>query len=214
MGAIARETVTALIFAGGRATRLGGINKAFASAGGKPLIERVLARLSGQCRTAVISANCEIERFEALGYPVIRDLDESRPGPVGALAAAAEAGIIDTEWVLTAPCDAPFLPEDLTARFAAAERLAQSEGRSPTIYVAYADGRRQSTFACMRTSELASARAFLAQGDRKLGLWHASRHAELVEMPDAERFANLNTPEDLRAADLRFGSSEEDEASE
>ena len=113
MAVIARDNVTGLIYAGGRATRMGGVDKGLELFRGRPLIEAVIDRLKPQCVSIVISANRNLERYAAWGYPVVRDLDDAFGGPLAALAAAGAQSVVMTEWVLTAPCDAPFFPEDL-----------------------------------------------------------------------------------------------------
>ena len=71
----------------------------------------MIDRLKPQCVSIVISANRNLERYAAWGYPVVRDLDDAFAGPLAALAAAGAQSVVMTEWVLTAPCDAPFFPE-------------------------------------------------------------------------------------------------------
>ena len=109
MAVIARDNVTGLIYAGGRATRMGGVDKGLELFRGRPLIEAVIDRLKPQCASIVISANRNLERYAAWGYPVVRDLDDAFAGPLAALAAAGAQSVVMTEWVLTAPCDAPAL---------------------------------------------------------------------------------------------------------
>lgn len=204
MGAINADSLTALVFAGGRATRMGGVNKALVPLAGRPLIDRVLERLAPQCAAAVISANRDAETFALRGHPVVRDADDDFPGPLAALAAAHAAGVIQTEWVLTAPCDAPFLPEDLARRFAAAQAECLARGEDPDAFTVETAGWPQNTFACLRRKALAEARPFLDRGERKLGLWYAERGAVKVHFDDEAAFANLNSPEDIRDAERRF----------
>ena len=45
MAVIARDNVTGLIYAGGRATRMGGVDKGLELFRGRPLIEAVIDRL-------------------------------------------------------------------------------------------------------------------------------------------------------------------------
>ena len=85
MAVIARDNVTGLIYAGGRATRMGGVDKGLELFRGRPLIEAVIDRLKPQCVSIVISANRNLERYAAWGYPVVRDLDDAFAGPLAAL---------------------------------------------------------------------------------------------------------------------------------
>ena len=54
--------VSGLILAGGRATRMGGIDKGLVPFMGKPLIEHAIARLSPQVTTILINANRNHDR--------------------------------------------------------------------------------------------------------------------------------------------------------
>ena len=65
MAVIARDNVTGLIYAGGRATRMGGVDKGLELFRGRPLIEAVIDRLKPQCASIVISANRNLERYAA-----------------------------------------------------------------------------------------------------------------------------------------------------
>lgn len=67
MAVIARDNVTGLIYAGGRATRMGGVDKGLELFRGRPLIEAVIDRLKPQCVSIVISANRNLERYAAWG---------------------------------------------------------------------------------------------------------------------------------------------------
>ena len=200
MGAITRENVTGLIFAGGRATRMGGVDKGLQIFRGRPLVEAVIERLEPQCSTIVLSANRSIERYKAWGFLVVRDLDDDYSGPLAALAAVAAGDVVKTEWVLTAPCDAPFFPEDLLEHFIAAQQEYLKYGMDPDAFIVRAE-RPQNAFACLRSKCMLQAESFLAEGNRRLGHWYAQLGAETVQMPDEAAFANLNTLEELRSAE-------------
>lgn len=204
MGAISQETVTGLIFAGGLATRMGGANKALARFEGRPLARYVIERLRPQCSALLLSANRSPEEFASLGLPVIADRIPGHPGPLAALDAAFASGRISTEWVLTAPCDAPRLPGSLTESFAAAQRAANREGRDPDAFVARTGGYVQSTVACIRAKRLAEAADSVASGERRLRRWLEAVGCESVFFPDEEAFANFNSDEELRTAERRF----------
>lgn len=211
MGAIEPNAAAGLVFAGGRATRMGGVNKAFADFRGRPFLEGVLERLLPQFQGELfISANREPERFEALcrrfGRPVrvLPDRLTSFPGPLAAFDAAAAAAP-ESEWMLTAPCDTPLLPRGLLERFARAQRAAWRAGRDPdAFFAAGEDGFPQPGFAAVRTKRLGEAGAFLASGGRRLGGWLRSIGGEAVLIsglaPD-ESLANLNSVEDAREAE-------------
>lgn len=199
MGEITRTNTTLLIFAGGRATRLGGLNKALVALGGRPLIEHVLDRLGPGVSRVVVSANRDAESFTRLGARVVADRESTFPGPLAALDAAAD--VVETEWVLTAPCDAPFLPTDLLERFRARQTELAREGLDPDAYVVRTENHRQGAVACVRSRRLSEAGRSLAMGEHRLGRWYAALGAaEVPVFGMEEAFANLNTPEELAAA--------------
>lgn len=198
MGAIRKETVTGLIFAGGRATRMGGVNKALVELKGRPLIAWVADCLRTQTSCIVISANRTPEAFRMYSPEVVPDRAEGFPGPLAALDAVAD--VIRTEWVLTAPCDAPWLPRDLVSRFSEAQQKAFEEGRDPDAFVAETSGHYQSAVACLRAKCLEHARASIEADERRLRFWYRTLGAEAVPFPDESAFANLNTNGELEAA--------------
>ncbi|MBV8629034.1 MAG: molybdenum cofactor guanylyltransferase, partial [Paraburkholderia sp.] len=107
--------VTGLVLAGGRATRMGGVDKGLQQLHGEPLALHVLKRLAPQCGAVLISANRHADRYAELGAPfgatVIADTLPDFPGPLAGLLAGLRAA--KTEFVLSAPCDTPNLPVDL-----------------------------------------------------------------------------------------------------
>ena len=66
-------SVTAIILAGGRASRMGGVDKGLMPLYKSTLISHVLAKLKPQVDAIIINANRELESYKALGYPVFND---------------------------------------------------------------------------------------------------------------------------------------------
>ena len=81
------------------------------------MVAHVLARLAPQVGALVINANQNLDRYAAFGYPVVPDDVGGFAGPLAGLARGHDAAA--TAYVVTAPCDSPFLPLDLVARLAA-----------------------------------------------------------------------------------------------
>ena len=98
------------IFAGGAARRFGS-DKAVAEIDGKPMIEHVVARLTGQCAQVVVIGR------EWPGRIFVPDAPQPGLGPLGALAGAMSYALAeDYDVVLTSGCDLPDLPIDLLER--------------------------------------------------------------------------------------------------
>jgi molybdopterin-guanine dinucleotide biosynthesis protein A len=190
--------LSAVVLAGGRGERLGGMDKGLALLAGKPLIAHVLARLAPQVDDIVISANRNAERYAEFGAPVVADAEADFPGPLaGILAGAARAR---HDWLLVVPCDTPFLPDDLGVGLLAAARAAD------TRLARASDGSRgHYAIMLLRRELLADLATWLAAGERRVQAWQA-RHAPAEAIfADSDAFLNLNTPDDLRLAERLLG---------
>ncbi len=189
--------ITGVILAGGKARRLNGRDKGLEPFSGRPLVEWVVAALAPQVGGLVINANRNQETYGRLGYPVIADQLDDFQGPLAGFASAMAAA--STPWILTVPCDGPFLAPDLAARLVAALKRDDAE-----LAVA-SDGRRmQPVHALLPVSLAPNLAAFLAEGERKIDHWYARHRVALADLSDRpESFANLNTEAD--AAELARG---------
>lgn len=185
------EAITGVILAGGRGRRMDGADKGLQELAGRPLVQWVLAALAPQVDAVLISANRNLARYRAFGYPVLADRIADSAGPLAGLhAALAHAA---TPLLISAPCDSPFLPNDVARRLRAALRENSAE-----IAVART-GERVHRAVCLLRRELRPRlEAFLASGGRRLADWHASLRIVEVGFDDQpEAFGNINTPEDL-----------------
>ncbi len=171
---------------------MGGVDKAMVMLAGRPLLAHVVARLAPQVAAMAISANGDPARFAGFGLPVLADAADGPAGPLAGLLAGARWALTahPRAWLLSAPCDVPFLPADLVARLGAA--------RLPAC--AAAAGRLHPLVALWRPRELAaaageggSARALLARLGGASVAWQAAEGA-------ADPFANINDPAALSAA--------------
>lgn len=193
-----RLPITAVILAGGRATRMGGQDKGLVELAGRPMIAHVLAALAPQVEWLVINANRNLDRYAGFGWPVVRDEDTGFLGPLAGLAAGLAAA--STELVLTAPCDSPMLPPDLASRLHAALRAQEAE-----IAVPHDGERLQPVFMLVRREVQPSLEAYLHGGDRKIDLWfrqHRVAEVDFADLPDT--FVNVNDPEERRSVEQRL----------
>ena len=185
----ARE-ITALILAGGKSRRMGGRDKGLLPFGDGLLVEHVLALILPQVGTVLISANRNQETYEGLGYPVITDPLEGFQGPLAGFLAGLEN--MQTDYLLTLPCDGPFIVDDL------ASRLARGlSGANADIAVAHDGDRLQPVYALMHRRVVAGLRLALEEGERKIDRWYPRNHWISVDFSDVPQlFSNINTPED------------------
>lgn len=183
--------VTAVILAGGQASRMGGNDKGLIKLDGKAMIEYVIDRLQPQVAGIVINANRNIEKYAEYGFPVISDEMSGFQGPLAGIASALQN--IKTRYLLTTPCDSPFLPDNLVNRLG--QELLSHDA---DISVADSGERLQPVFACMRTGLSDSLREYLENGDRKIDRWYKQHRMTSVDFSDRpETFLNINTPDEI-----------------
>lgn len=195
MNLIAREDITGLVLAGGRGSRMGGVDKGLQDHRGTPLALHALRRLQPQVGTAMLSANRNLPDYEAMGVPVWSDSIEGYAGPLAGLLTGLEHA--RTDWLVTVPCDTPDFPPDLVDRLAEA---ATAQGAEIAMAATREDGelRAQPVFCLLRTGLAPSLLAFLQAGERKFGKWTAQHRMVQVAFDDAAAFFNANTSDELR----------------
>ncbi len=195
MTTIAREDITGLVLAGGRGSRMGGVDKGLQNHRGMPLALHALLRLQPQVGASMVSANRNLAAYESMGAPVWPDPIEGYAGPLAGLLAGLEHA--ETPWVVTVPCDTPDFPADFVQRLAAA---AAAEGADIAMAATVEDGelRRQPVFCLLRTELSESLVAYLQSGERKFDKWTARHHVVEVPFDDAAAFFNANTLDELQ----------------
>ncbi|WP_075257865.1 molybdenum cofactor guanylyltransferase MobA [Herbaspirillum camelliae] len=187
--------ITGLVLAGGRGTRMGGVDKGLQLLHGKPLVQHVLERLAPQVGPLAINANRSQLDYARFGYPVWHDLEEGFPGPLAGL----HSGLVHctTDFLASTPCDSPLIPYDMVARLATA--LAEAGADAAVALTDGAHGRqRHPVCSLLRRSTQASLQAFLAAGERKMDHWFATLACVEVEFPDERAFCNINTGLELQ----------------
>jgi len=198
------QQVTGLVLAGGRGTRMGGIDKGLQSFRGMPLAMNALLRLQMQKGSLIgdlmINANRNLSAYESFGVPVWQDSLADYAGPLAGFLTGLER--CETPFLLTVPCDTPLFPLDLASRLAAA-----FDDDSIDIAMAAAreeDGqlRTQPVFCMLRVSLLESLTAFTQAGGRKIDHWTGQHRTAIVNFDqtgdDQRAFFNANTLSELQ----------------
>lgn len=187
-------TVTGLVLAGGKGSRMQGQDKGLLRFRGAALVDHVIARLEPQVDHLLISANRSLADYAQRGHKVVSDRFEGFAGPMAGIATGLHYCV--TDWMQVAPCDGPQLPRDLTARL-----LRGASGHAQVLVpaVARAGGgyEMQCAFMLIHTAFAGAASDYLASGGRRLSDWAWQCQAEPVLFEDAEGFLNLNTSQDL-----------------
>ena len=214
------SNTTVLVLAGGRGSRMGGVDKGLEPFRGQPLVENALQRLAlqtgGPLHGVLINANRNAEVYTALGQrvlgaspitvmAVVADTLDDFAGPLAGFLVGLQH--CDSAYLLTVPCDSPLFPLDLGQRLMAALLAdaadiamvsAPEAGRDGTVKL-----RSQPVFCLMKTSVLAGLTQFLTDGGRKIDAWTALHRVVHVTFDapgdDPQAFANANTLVELRA---------------
>ncbi|MFZ9429404.1 MAG: molybdenum cofactor guanylyltransferase MobA [Burkholderiaceae bacterium] len=192
---IERHDVTGLILAGGRGSRMGGVDKGLQNHKGAPLALHALMRLAPQVGQVIINANRNLGAYEALEVPVVPDSTPDFAGPLAGMLTGLEN--CETPWMATVPCDSPGFPLDLVERLAAAAVRQNALVAMATAPEADGQRRPQPVFCLLHTSTVESLTAFLHGGGRKIDQWTATQPLALVDFEDAAAFRNANTLAEL-----------------
>lgn len=189
--------VTGLILAGGQGRRMGGVDKGLQPLRGRPLAAWVLERLAPQVTEVIINANQHQAEYARLGCRVVGDEIGGFAGPLAGLHAGLKANV--HPFLVTVPCDSPFLPRDLVARLHAALVAHHAD-----LAVAKTGDQPHPVFALVRETLAGHLAQFLGGGGRKIDAWYAS--LQVVEVPfddQPDAFSNINTPAELAEHERR-----------
>jgi len=198
----AKQHITGCILAGGRASRMGGVDKGLQLFRGQTLVQHGIMRLQPQVSQVLINANRNPADYALTGLKVIADTDFADMGPLSGFLSGLQHS--DSEWLVTVPCDSPFFPLDLVEKLSAAATAKQS-----LIAMAQTPGsidnswELQPVFCLMHRSLRDSLRTYLHNGGHKISLW-AKQQAPLglcefaQNQAGANPFANVNTLQELQ----------------
>ncbi|MFK5986526.1 MAG: molybdenum cofactor guanylyltransferase MobA [Pseudomonadota bacterium] len=183
------KKITAVILAGGKGSRMGGIDKGLVDFNGEALIKPIIKALAPHVDQLIINANRNIEAYQQLGYTVVSDADNNFLGPLaGFLAAMKEA---DTQELVFVPCDGPLLKGELMQRLINARRNSSTD-----IAVAHDGKRMQPVYVSLLKSLEHSLEAYLQSGERKIDRWYQQHDLTQVDCSDIQDcFININTLE-------------------
>ena len=187
--------ITGLILAGGRGSRMGSVDKGLVPFGTQPMVRHVLERLRPQVLAVMINANQNLSTYAAFGHPVWGDAMPDFAGPLAGL----QTGLMhcDTPYLVTAPCDSPFLPLDLVLRLGQA---LQAQDADLAVAVTGEGTTRQPhpVFCLAKVTLLPHLTAYLQGGGRKVDAWYKTLRVAEVVFADEAAFRNINTMAELQ----------------
>ena len=178
---------------------MAGRNKARIAVGTTTILERVTARLAPQCSRLII--NGDAARFADTGLTVVADSVPDHAGPLAGILAALEwtaTHLPKVEWVVSVPCDCPFLPRDLVTRL----HRARIDAGTPLAFASSAH--RRHPLAALWPVGLRDElrRALVNEGVHKVETWITRHGAAIAEWPTTpvDPFFNVNTAADAAEA--------------
>lgn len=194
------QDITGLVLAGGRGSRMGGVDKGLQKHNGVALAMHALMRLGPQVGQVMINANRNLGAYESFGAPVWPDTVPDYAGPLAGVLAGLEH--CETPWLVTVPCDTPLFPDDLVQRLVAAAvehdadiaMAATSEAGVMQV---------QPVFCLLKTELIESLVRFIQSGQRKIDKWTAQHRCIEVPFADAHAFTNANTLDELQQLQQR-----------
>jgi molybdopterin-guanine dinucleotide biosynthesis protein A len=208
--------ITALVLAGGRGSRMGGVDKGLQAFHDQPMawhaLRRLAQQLGGPLGQVLINANRNALNYQTLGdallgpgtTQVLPDAVQDYSGPLAGFSVGL--GHCRTPLLLTVPCDSPLFPLDLAQRLLTALQAQQAD--IAVVHAPEADKagplrlRSQPVFCLLKASLRADLLTYLAEGGRKIDDWTARHAVAAVPFDTAgdspQAFANANTLEDLQ----------------
>lgn len=189
-------TLLGVVLCGGKATRMGGKDKGLVTFSGKPMASYAIDAL-GDCEQVIINANRNQNTYQSTFHlPVVSDADKQFSGPLsGMLAALQYAKAQGLTWVISVPCDAPYITREYVKTL---YHVAQS--RSEKIFMAD-DGFRQPVFALLHVDIIESLQAFLQGEQKKILLFYQQVGFYAVKFEQSRWFTNINSDVDKQQAE-------------
>lgn len=204
------SVITAVVLAGGRGSRMGGVDKGLQNFRGMPLVMHALMRLQMQegalIGESMVNANRNLSAYESMGVSVWPDASpEEFSGPLAGFLTGLER--CESPYLLTVPCDTPLFPLDLAQRLMHALEEQEADiavaSAPETDESALTKLRPQPVFCLLKSELMESLMAFMQGGGRKIDAWTAQHRVVHVafdtQSDDPKAFANVNTLQELHA---------------
>jgi molybdopterin-guanine dinucleotide biosynthesis protein A len=198
---ISPQDITGLVLAGGRGSRMGGVDKGLQNFNGMPLALYTLMRLQPQVGTLMVNANRNLSAYESFGAEVWPDTLSDYAGPLAGFLTGLER--CETTYMVTVPCDTPLFPHDLVQRLSQALLREEADIAMAAAREGDEQVRPQPVFCLLRADLMESLVLFTQGGGRKIDAWTALHKTVIVpfdtpnDLPNA--FFNANTLAELQA---------------
>jgi molybdopterin-guanine dinucleotide biosynthesis protein A len=199
-----KNQITGIVLAGGRGSRMGGVDKGLQLYNDTPLAKHAIQLLQPQVGSLLINANRNLDIYrswaaEADAQIVVDGLADFA-GPLAGFLAGLEH--CKTPYLMTVPCDTPRFPSNLVARLS--EALVKNDADIAMVSSPDDEGvlRHQPVFCLLKRELVESLKVFTEADGRKIGAWAAQQKLVRVNFNEAhddqKAFYNANTLEDLQ----------------
>ncbi|MEL0254705.1 MAG: molybdenum cofactor guanylyltransferase MobA [Burkholderiaceae bacterium] len=190
------SNLTAIILAGGHGSRMGGLDKGLVPLNNNPLISYAINAVIQHVSEIMISANRSVSQYQQFGYKVIKDEITGGLGPL----AGIYTGLLncETEYLISIPCDTPFLPGNLTTNLINSVDEKHCDGAIPYTKLPNEKKLFHPTVMLLRTELKNSLASYLNNGGRKIKHWTDAENFCEVFFDNEKQFENFNTLDDLK----------------
>jgi molybdopterin-guanine dinucleotide biosynthesis protein A len=187
--------ISGLILAGGRSTRMGGRDKGLQLLDGQPMIAHIIERLQPQVGHLLINANQNLDTYKVFGLPIVADVIGDFVGPLAGLHAGLHH--CTSPYLLSVPCDCPFVPTDLTRRLGDA-LVSSGANLAYAVTLNQNQTEHHPVFCLLKRDAMVGLGDYISEGGRKVLTWVSSQPHIQVRFDDHTAFLNINTPDDLK----------------
>lgn len=199
----ARAEVAGVVLAGGRARRMGGVDKSLLLLDDQSILDHVVARSRVQVSRLLINTNSKAPQFHSYGLTLVKDSVDGYVGPLAGVLAGMEwlqsTGGDDNgrQWLASFPADSPFFPDDLVNKLLTAAIAVGAD-----IACATHDGQRSPLFTLWSTGVSEDLHRQLERRQRRVTSFQQRHHCVVVPFDSEpyDPFFNINTLDDLAAA--------------
>lgn len=186
--------ITGIILAGGKAGRMGGIDKALITVKGKTIIERTVETLRDVVDDIIVVSGNDYN-FKGINVTMVRDIEKDK-GPIMGIYSGLIAS--KTEWNFICGCDMPYLNSSIILTLI--ENIRESEAVVPV-----ADGRKEPLCALYSKRLIEKLQGAIGENILKVSDFLSKVNVEyvsddLIRKTDLEYnpFFNINYATDIR----------------
>jgi molybdenum cofactor guanylyltransferase len=185
------EDVTAVILAGGRGERMGGVDKGLLLVDDKPLIQHSIDALVPLIHQVIINANRHLEKYRRFGHPVVEDIFPDFAGPLAGIASSMRH--VETGYMLVVPCDTPGINNTLVERLVETANASQRQ-----IAVAHDGNELQPAHLLLPANIQHEIDTYLVLGGRGIRDWLKKYDYAIADFSDQPgMFRDIDSPKDL-----------------